>query len=273
MNFIYGTYLAREQDWLINTFKDNRISGQTRLAIIDSLKGNLWVKSAAILAPSNLVVRQWCLIDLFQNSPRHAQKLINILNRVGPVNTLKGGNNVRLWLEGYSYWAYTLNVLQIWMDRFVISSNYKSLIIKSIVREIDNGFIESSYMKDGKMMPVPFGDLREGPLSVDLQCGRDNKSFNYKSKCGFSINKGTNAYVVLSGGFSGSGITPGETYLIKPVPIGLNLHVPNKPSIVNINNGMVLGFRFYEGYNSKYPTLTDELKDMFKWSRISHVIN
>jgi hypothetical protein len=85
---------------------------------LSDLKKYVWVILAGYLSPSNLVLRHWCLIDLFSNSPDHAEKIYKMVNLL---SYKKDDNSVRIWAEGGYYFWYTMVILQLWLAKFPIA--------------------------------------------------------------------------------------------------------------------------------------------------------
>ena len=197
---------------------------------LDSLENNIWVATAYSLAPSNLVIRQYALIDLIKHKPQHKSQIKHLLN------TLSGSQpSNRIWLEGYSYWVYTCNIL----DKWLITFNNPE--INLIVRDIDMGFVCTAYLNpvSSLWLPAPFGDLRENfSLAPHLQ--EEAKQKNEKESSCEILN------VNLS-------VSPDSiVYTIAPAPVGLNDHTPKTSSIIKIKDGYPIGFKWYTGMKNKY---------------------
>lgn len=228
-NFRNGTTLARAQDSLMALYiKGDTIESQT----IDSLENNLWVKASIKLCPSNLTIRQWCLIDLFKKDPHHAfqiKKMVRLLSQ--------GGN---LWLEGYSYWKYTNTFILEWLNAF------EDAEIRNLVRSIDHSFEITSYKRGILSYPAPFGDLRNEALKSYPEYITDGEVGLIKI---FRDNVTT-------------------IYKIYGKPVGLNTHIPIDTTIIKIVGGTPVGFKFYQGYDKKYKNQEEELLDIFNPLRV-----
>jgi hypothetical protein len=232
---INTTALAEKQDSLIQVYNNKQIVSDST---INELKNNKWVKVASIIAPNNLIIRQYCLIDLFDCAPAHTEYIINACNIL-----MYKQNEQCLWAEGYSYWLYTRDLLVLFKNEFKDDS------LAKIITDIDRGFNATAYNRNAVWYPAPYGDLRDQPL------------INYEP----SQQDYTN-YSIIS-------ITrKDETiYDINSYPIGLNSHVPVGRSIVTIKNGIPLDFKFYNGFDKKYANKEEELKDTFDPRRISSI--
>lgn len=228
VNFEHGTKLAKYQDRLFNALKEGR-NITFNQEHIERLEGNLWIRMAEDIAPSNLVVRQLCLIDILNSTPKNRQKIIKQLNLLAPGQRM-------IWAEGYSYWEYTRGILMLWKEKFELN---RASVVSYIINTIDDNFVESSYLRDGKIYPAPFGDLRDIPLREELQNNHTTTHF-----------RGTFL------------IKDRDKYKITPYILGGNTHTPAKKRVVKIQNGYPNGFMFYKGYDKKYRSRTEEWKDI-----------
>jgi len=232
--------LAVEQDSLIKMYNRGQVPCYDT---IRDLKINWWVISAEKVAPNNLVIRQWCLIDLFTNSLQHGPRLVRL------VDLLSGGaGNYRTWAEGYSYWLYSKEALVPWMKKFPNDSVVK--IVGEMVRAIDNGFAATYYLgNDGSRRPAPFADLWNIPLDSDSFCMIPGDTIKVKN---ITLIKTHGEYV----------------YQIAPMPMGFNGHCEDKASVRPIVAGVPSNFSFYEGYHNKYKTEKAEWLDLLNPIRI-----
>jgi hypothetical protein len=240
------TNIAIEQDNLIAAYKNGQVTiSQSQL---NDLQRNAWINASYILAPNNLVIRQFCLIDVFKGSPDNKDKIRNQLDQLSYTSM---NPEERIWAEGYSYWIYTRAALDIWVERFkaVIDLTY----IQSLITDVDSGFRDTAYLRNGVYYPTPFGDLRDEPLVSNLQDSRPMIS----TQC-----KIVNLVV-------GQCIT----YYITASPIGLNTHVPKTDSMVSIVNGIPTPFTFYQGYDKKYSSVFQQIADTVSiWRVLSLLI-
>lgn len=244
-NFKNGTSLAIQQDAYLKRYLSG---GKFSEKEIRDMEQNVWVATASKMAPNNLVIRQYALIDLIKGNPSHGDKIVNIAN----VLTYRSQEMYKLWAEGYSYYCYTRDIVDIWVSKF--RATIYAVAIQVILNGVDAGFFETSYKKGGILYPAPFGDLRDEPLKNDLQKERDFKPItigNVAFKCG------EERYTFC--------------YSISGAPIGLNTHIPKNNSTVNIADGIVSGFKFYEGYDKKYRNSFEEFKDTFDPKRVASV--
>lgn len=240
MNFESGTKLAKFQDSLIKEIKSHPFNSTFYdKETLYRLSSNAWVKWAEELAPNNLVVRQWCLEDIVRGVPKNASKINSMCYELAPFPGF-------LWCEGYSYWRYTVEALELYIEYFDKENCFEK--IKSIKRAKDNieeAFIRSSYIGEDELLyPAPFGDLREVPLVHESQ----NKAINQSS--------------IFIGKFLEK--AKGEIYYMKPFYKGMNSHTPLKKRIIQIVDGKPKGFKFYTGYDNKYDSRREEAIDLAK---------
>jgi hypothetical protein len=235
-NFRNGTALAIQQDQYLKIYLAG--SSITSRQISD-MEQNLWVATASKLAPGNLVIRQWCLIDLFKGYPTHEIQIYEMMDLL----TYKQGGSLKIYAEGYSYFNYTMDILGVWLLKF-------PNLITTLVEKIKQGFLFTSYPRNGVWYPAPFGDLRDVPLSSDLQIEHP-------------VTTKTVSNVILNY-FDGK-----IWYNISGNPLGLNNHIPKNFSAVTIKNGIPSGFKFYEGYDKKYKNSWEEFKDTFDPKRVT----
>jgi hypothetical protein len=239
-NFRNGTALAVQQDQYLKIYlAGSCITSQQ----ISDMEQNLWVATASKLAPGNLVIRQWCLIDLFKGNPTHEIQIFEMMDLL----TYKQGGNLRIYAEGYSYFNYTMDILDTWLSKF------NKVLIMTLVEKIKQGFLLTSYPRNGVWYPAPFGDLRNIPLNPDLQIEHP-------------VTSRTVSNVILNY-FDGK-----IWYNISGKPIGLNNHIPKNSFTVTIKNGIPERFKFYEGYDKKYKNAWEEYKDTFDAKRINSLI-
>lgn len=223
--------LADFQDNLFKSYEKTSKKNITRL------KTNLWIKFAHKLAPGNLVIRHLSLIDLLENKPGNKKKIIKL------INTISYDKEDCIWLEGYSYWLYTKPFLEKYADKFNIGE------IKQSIECIDLNFVNTAYIRDGKLYPSPFGDLRDVPLEKEFQ---DSKPKQEAS--------------------AGPVTKINNTYIIKASPLGMNTHAPKKDSKITVKEGIPQNFEFYKGYNKKYKKPFEEFFDMISLRRLLSIL-
>jgi hypothetical protein len=241
-NFKNGTSLAVQQDLYLQKY----LSGGTLTSKeICDMEQNLWVATASVLAPGNLVIRQWALIDLFRGSAWHK----NSIQKMMEILTYKGKESYKLWGEGYSYWGYTMDILDLWVKKFENLST-----ITDIIEKINQGFIVTSYPRNGIWYPAPFGDLRDIPLKPDLQIPHEMKTVAISN---VTFNHVASEDIIW--------------YSIKGRPLGCNTHIQKNNSIIKIQKGIPIDFKFYEGYNKKYKNSWEEFKDTFDPKRLASI--
>jgi len=235
-NFGNTTDLARLQDKLIEQYK----SGNKKISEnqMNELKNHTWVKLAKKYAPNNLVIRQYCLIDLFSNNDGKRSKIYDLVKRVS--------YNNRIWAEGYTYWLYTLDALELWADIF----NEKKM--NNIICKINLNFLNTAYLRNDKWYPAPFGDLRDKPLDNVIQI---NHKINTIKIANIKLRKKDNKIV----------------YKITGKPIDLNTHIPKDNSTISISNEIPNKFKFYKGYDKKYSSKVAEMADTFDTKRVKSI--
>jgi hypothetical protein len=211
------------------------------------LDGCVWVKLASVLSPSNLVIRQWALSDLFKGIPWHASKLEKMLD----VLSYKGDKSgMRIWAEGHYYFWYAMCILQLWVTKFEDKVDLTK--IKGTIDEIRKGLTMTSYYRNKILYGAPYGDVRDVPLDVVAKVERKD------------IVKISNVSMVVNGDF--------VTYQIVGKPVGLNLHIPKDDSVVQVIQGIPKGSNFYEGWDKKYKNKWGEIRDLLSWKRIKSLL-
>ena len=230
-NFQSGTELAIFQDQLIAKYNNGDL--KLNASDIDKLYHNTWVDMATVMAPCNLVIRHLCLQDLFAKGRYNESKILSQINIIGKND---------IWIEGYSYWEYSLMMLRPYARD--LGSNSIGLKIASI----NSFFSLTSYIgPDGKKWPAPFGDLRKGPLSDQF----GGISMTYRVDF-FTKNE--------------------AVYTIQDRNLGMNTHTPRK-SVLTIRNGVPMDskgveFHWYDGYDKKYPNKLAEILDTISLKRL-----
>lgn len=235
LNAKHGTELAQKQDEIIYKLIINDPIPKQEVKLLEN---NIWFKLADSIAPSNLVVRQYCLIDILNNSIDNQDKILNLLY------TLSYGGQI--WSEGYSYWEYTLICLELWIMRLADDMETSDiLILTNLIQGIEEGFTKTAYIRDSLWYPAPFGDVRNEPLNIRFQ----NKCINTKFVTRSIITMKTDNNQVM--------------YTIKGRAIGLNTHVPIDTFYIEVING-ITNYPFYEGYDKKYNNKGEEIKDILR---------
>lgn len=241
--------LATDQENLYESNIKGRAIDQIKIPSetqIKTLENNLWITASIRLAPSNLVIRQLCMIDIFRGKPANAETIEKMVNILSYWNGIE-----RSWAEGYSYWEFTKKILIVWTAKFTAFSSTNN--IKNIITYIDNGFKATSYKKGNVYYPALYGDLWEGPLASNLQVDHP------------VVNK-TVGIVKLE-------IVGGNPkYTITGKPIGLNMHTVVNNFTATVVNGIPNGFKFYLGYGKKYPSQAQEISDMMNPTRLLSVV-
>jgi hypothetical protein len=237
------TLLATEQDKYEQIYRAGKdITAEQFL----SLKNHVWVMLASKLAPSNLVIRQWCLIDLFSHSPDHSKKIFKMINLL---SYKKDNNGMRIWAEGGTYFVYTMNILDLWIDRFdsaIILSDMKNLLSK-----IKKGFGITAYVRNNQSYYAPFGDIRDTPIDPSF---------------GLYLQEHNQIKVAII--FKNVLDKNSVQYTLKARPIRFNLHVPKEDETLLVMDGIPIGFQFYTGWDKKYKKSSDEIWDMLSFKRL-----
>lgn len=242
MSFIYGTKLAKLQD---RTFEDIVNGKSVNPKIYKKLKENLWITLSEKIAPNNLVVRNYCVLDLLNKSCFNYEKIYKLCCIL---------SNETIWLEGYSYWLYTKRFLKEYYSKCLLDRN-RGLALALLINKIDSSFADTAYKRGDKLYPAPYGDLRDQPLVYSLQ-DEDPTPTCRKSLV----------------------VKDYPRYYIKPAPLGFNLHTPSKESTYVINgegfpesyDGKI--FQWYTEYKNKYPSFLHEIRDMMNFRRILSII-
>lgn len=221
LNFEHGGSLADFQDGLFAKYiSGEKITPQE----LRRLELNKWVSAARVLAPNNMVVRQYCLIDLVRGDKGNKGVIVDLVNKVAPED---------VWLEGYSYWLYAKPFLESYDEKFEVAE------LRKLIKDVDSIFAKTSYKRGDKLYPAPFGDLRDVPLEDSLQYGVPSKEVSV-----------------------GIITKSGDTYFIKATPLGFNMHTSEVGAEIKIIDGQPENFVFYEGYDKKYKNSFSELIDM-----------
>jgi hypothetical protein len=161
---------------------------------------------------------------------------------------------VNIWSESYAYWAGdTRPFLTEWIKAMRLSGlDLEDL--KATVSEINNNFRRTSYKRNGVSYPAPFGDVWDCPLEDDLQQPKDNENcFNVP---GYPVRR----------------VPP--IIRISTKPIGFNMHTDTVEKTYDTTTGIPIDmeteepFKFYKGYEEKYPTKWSEIKAMFDIKRL-----
>jgi len=234
VNIRNSTELVRFQTRVFNNYKQGILPSNDTLK---QMRENVWVIAASKTAPSNIVIRQWCLLDLLDDKDNHKNKIYDM------VNLLSYKKDSRIWLEGYSYWLYTREIFNDWLIKFG-DDRINNLVIK-----IDNGFVKTAYLRGSIWHPAPFGDLKNIPLSQDLQ-----------EKC-----------KVKDNAIAGIVIMKKNIYEIKSYPIGMNIHIPVNDAKIEIIDGKPANYTFYTSIQNKYPDNVTYINDVLNTKRLNSI--
>lgn len=226
--------LASRQDLCLSSLGTCR---KIPSSTIEYLEHHPWVLIARKLAPSNLVIRTDCILDLVSGIPSRRKAIAQQIDKLCLTTN-------HLWAEGYSYWKYTKAALLPYYKKFGFFGPF--------VRKIDRNFRDTSYEVDGVLYPAPFGDLRHEPLEEHLQ----TTMFTFSEYSAPPIVKHM------------------RTYKVSANPVGLNCHCPSENQIWTITpTGNVCDpkgneFPWYTGYPAKYKNKISEITDLLKPTRI-----
>jgi len=202
------------------------------------------------LAPSSLVVMNYCLRILLSDSPK--PKLVKEL----PILVSKLSYRYNIWSEGYSSWLSVRPYLEA-----VCKLNYGEYLIKSAIESIDDGFLKTSYARKGFLYPAPFGNLKQGDRLQDQLQKDPDKAYEVERVVGpvTRIIHSPNKIV----------------YEINPIPVGLNTAVPCESYQVVVIEGFAYGFKWYTSEYDKYfdeklerPSKLKKLKDSLRGERL-----
>jgi hypothetical protein len=230
MNFEWDGKLAERQDRVIEALYAMKTPDPVDA---EKLRGNRLVPIASILAPCNLSVRHYCLLDILDGAPKRLTKVNRLIGLL--TNEFKG-----LWLEGHSYWGYTARILRYYAGTFTLV-NLQMNINKMALWFNQTGYIGA----DGKHYPAPFGDI-----------WRDNSLESQVTTMGASIPpvywNSIHAKMVF----------------INCKAVRFNLHTSFVHKEYDVSTGIPVdffggAFKFYKGYEEKYP---------YKWMEIWAII-
>jgi hypothetical protein len=234
--------LASSQEKYAEIYKAGQ--GITPQQLVE-LKKCLWVRLATKLAPSNLVLRQWALIDLFSGLPDHKE---GILEMFDVLSYKQDDNGMRIWSEGHYYFWYAMEIVQLWVDKYASVTSLDSL--KNLIKKIRMGLTATAYIREGVLYGAPYGDIRDVPLASPIP------DLIRKSHVKVSIiTMDEEAGNVLQ-------------YNIKGKPIKFNLHIPKNDCKQTVVDGIPIGFQFYDGWDKKYKNKWEEIKDMLSLKRL-----
>jgi hypothetical protein len=233
---------------------------------LSDLKKYIWVILAGKLSPSNLVIRHWCLIDLFSNSPDHAKKIYKMVNLL---SYKKDDNDMRIWAEGGYYFWYTMVILQLWLDKFpttIALSELKTTPslscttvyyiqqITQLLDKIRKGIVETAYLRNGEWYFAPFGDVRDYPITNDI--GIDLSNIQQQPDVNIAVLTRTNVAPNMIG------------YKLQARPVRMNLHIPKDNYNLSVIDGVPINFIFYTGFSNKYKNKWAEICDMLSLKRL-----
>jgi len=244
MQFKYGVDLADWQEEMIRKWNEDSYTAEDIAEVIASQK-NLYITVGRYIAPSNLIIRQYCIEDLYLHTPKHLKEISHLYE------ILSDYPQSDIWLENYSYWRYMREALDSYIEYF---SKWDK------VPEVINGigylgysrfqtyaaFLRASYKnaKGDKCYPAPYGDLRFVEIENEFNLFKSTfyPQHNYSIQPSF---------------LEIHDLLHSIKYVVKPIPRGLNSHVPHsKRHIVDViynadeTSFTVQNFKFYTERNS-----------------------
>ncbi len=277
VSFLHGSKLADLQDDIIVKLREDKFNidtlSQQELKYLNPKTHNLWVAMSINMAPNNLAVRHMALREIFLSRttnqlrkasddeyvPRMQKRSQVIMKMIGDLSedVFKWDSNPStpmLWAEGYSYWLYTREVLQMVCkleDSWI--GDYRNL--RKIVDKIDDGFTMLSIQAHGKWRPPVFGDCKDivtKPLNSSL--------------LGTLISAGNTKFMdcLLVDIIAHDGYFEMAS---KPHRVHGNTHTQGKFEVSYISTHDMseeITFKFYEGYDKKYKTRFHEWVDIIK---------
>jgi hypothetical protein len=248
--FEYGSSLANFQTQKFKDYNENKLLTEEEKI---RFKKNLWTRTAVKLAPGNLPIRHYCLIDLFSGKAKNKRKIKEQLKKVGD----------EIWREGYSYWLFVKPFLEAYSEKFGEFGFF--------IKDMDKKFEKTAYMgPDGKLYPAPFGDIRHAPLEMESQSAKPVSANIEIYPLIVRILEWTEPDIELH--------TDTTEYLVQKCPVGFNTHVPDTVQTVRVlpdgsvyvyTNGKYIPFKWYEGYDKKYKDKEAEFNDTFSQERIN----
>lgn len=233
--FKMGYPLAEQQDRIFKAYESGKITCSRAFEIARELRRNLWVPAASRLAPCNLAIRQYCLIDILEGHHSHWSHINRLLRLLAP--------EASVWLEGYSYWIYTKPFLILYAKQ--VRDRSINLGLEAVIVNIDLNFQKTAYLRNGILFPAPFGDLRDIPLEDHLQ----NPAAIQEVSAAYPVYKSSHLYTIM-----------GHT-------LGFNLHTKSETCSYIIRGKKPVNFKWYTGYDQKYRGFLSEFKDMIRFKR------
>lgn len=243
------TELAKHQDQLFQNYKN--LSNNQRKKESKYLQNHTYFKLAKFLAPSNLIIRNYILIDLLNQNHNNYKHVWRLFQK------LTGNHSDGLWIEGYTYWIYT----KLFLYEYIQNNTNNTIQMK--IDHTEKAFQETAYYdsQSNVWKPAPFGDLRKNQIMLNQEKTEEN---NKKNWSGIPLLKKTYFTTIY--------------YTVLPYIIGFNTHVPDKQRKLFIREGTPLymenrkPFNFYKGYDKKYKSKIHEIKDTFTWKRFKSLL-
>jgi hypothetical protein len=233
ITFMFGTKLAKFQDSLFTKYLEGtEISSKERRKLG---RFNAWVWLASRIAPNNLVLRHYMLqhIILGKDTDKQVHKQIEKL--------AVQYQGEYLWAEGYSYWMYVRAILIAYIRLT------QDPVLKGCLSATEESFAKFSFEHLGTIYPPIYGDCRKVKLSpIDPN---DFKLFNSEPEIYHPLVHFKN-----------------RVYDYYRYPLGGNTHTQKQNVTDNYNKGYIDfdKHKFYEGYDKKYSSWLEELKDIIQ---------
>jgi len=228
LSFLHGTKLAKFQDNVIFNLKNNVILSPNQIKELSA--HNVWVNFSYKKSPTNLALRHFIIKYIVFGDEEYKTKLFYTFNKL-TVSTMKCSNINLLWAEGYSYFQYCLEALNLLNLPYI---NNRTSIIQRTFNKI-------ALHKDHQCYVVPFGDCRKvlSEYQVNIQ-----KSFRHRLIDIFVYDE----YI---------------EYTLKKYRLGGNTHTQKHNETITISiKDPEVEYEFYEGYEKKYKNWFEEWKDI-----------
>lgn len=253
MNFQRGTTLDTFHDSIFSKIASRQSISEKD---IGKLKNNCWMRVAFWVAPSSAVIYHYCLLDICNREARYVNRIFIMLL------LMSQGAYGKIWVEGYSCWQHIRSLLVRYSFLLHGLRHHGDISINRLIREIDVGFLSTSYFHQDNLYPPPIGDLSYGALHEVHgfpKPGHNPKNFYEDHDCPIYV---------------GPVLKKGDTYTIQESCIGFNHRTKNSKRLITFRGGVLRDimdnkpYTFYEGGKNKYPTIKSLLKDLFTVDRI-----
>jgi hypothetical protein len=153
-------------------------------------------------------------------------------------------NHTGLWAEGYSYWCYTKYILQLYCEHFFIVG-----VLADFIQRQTAGFIKTAFVWNDRLYPAPFGDVWPGPMNEAFDPGQVRESVPPVLVYNDGLGQGRRRITSRGIRFNLHTAYVRELYLILD---GVPIDTMSNP------------FKYYVGYDKKYPTRWCEVKAIMR---------